>query len=100
MSREQILREMVLSSVADDYESFELIEEQLARLAGEAKINFTADQLAAHLGDLIRDGLVRAYVLSPQPPHVRVAEFSPERLDELWYLATPDGLKVVKAQEG
>jgi len=99
MSREETLRQMVLSSVANDYESFELIEEQITRWAGEAKIDFTTDELAKHLGDLIRDGLVSAYVLSPQPPHSTVAEFSSERLDELWYLATPEGLKVVKTQE-
>ena len=95
MSREETLREMVLSSVANDYESFELIEEQVTRWTGEAKINFTADELAKHLQDLIREGLARAYVLSPQQPHSTVAEFSLERLDELWYLATPEGLKVV-----
>jgi hypothetical protein len=100
MSREQTLREMVLSSVADDYESFELIEEQVARWAGDAKMDFTANELAEHLGDLIRDGLIRAYVLSPRPPHSAVAEFSPKRLAELWYLATPEGTKVVKVQEG
>ena len=98
MSREETLREMVLSSVADDYESFELIEEQVDKWATEAQIEVTADEMALHLADLIRSGLVRAFVLSPQQPHSVVAEFSPERLDELWYLVTPEGVKKVKAQ--
>ncbi|HEY2822157.1 MAG TPA: hypothetical protein VGJ06_14025 [Candidatus Acidoferrum sp.] len=100
MNREETLREMVLKSVANDWESFALIEEQIQKWANEAEIEVTADEMARHLTDLIRDGLVKAYVLSPQAPHSVVAEFSPVRLDELWYLVTPEGLTVVKALEG
>jgi hypothetical protein len=98
VNSEETLREMVLSSVADDWESFALIKEQVEKWAKEAQIEVTADEMNLHLVDLIRDGLVRAYVLSPQPPHSEVAEFSLERLDELWYRVTAEGVKVVKAQ--
>jgi hypothetical protein len=99
MYREATLREWVLESVANDYESFALIEEQVKGWATEAKVEITADEIAAHLRNLIRDGLVRAYVLSPREPHSVAAEFSPERLDELWYLVTAEGMKIVKARE-
>jgi hypothetical protein len=99
MNREKTLRQWVLESVANDYESFELIEEQLEKWADEAQLEVTEDEMILHLANLIRDGLVRAYVLSPQQPHSAVADFSPERLDELWYLATREGLKIVKDLE-
>jgi hypothetical protein len=99
MNREKTLRQWVLESVANDYESFELIEEELKKWAKEAVLEVSADEITVHLANLIRDGLVRAYVLSPQPPHSVVAEFSSDRRDELWYWVTPEGLKLVREQE-
>ena len=100
MSREQTLREFVLDSTANGYESFLCIQEQIEMWVKEDKIEeFTKDEIAAELGNLIRSELIRAYELSPQKPHSKVAEFGPERLDELWYLVTAEGMKLVKARE-
>jgi hypothetical protein len=100
MSRHETLRDLVLGSTANDYESFSYIQEQIGRWVKQQGIaEFTVDEVAGELEKLIRSGHIQAYELSPKKPHSKVVEFSKDSLEELWYLVTPDGLKEVKAQE-
>jgi hypothetical protein len=100
MSRDETLREMVLGSTADDYESFFYIQEQIGRWVKQRQIvELTQDEIALKLETLICSGHIRAYELSPKDPHSKVVDFIRDRLDEFWYLVTAEGLKEVEPQE-
>jgi|ERR1700674_1162575 len=96
-NREQMLSEFILEAMANDYESFACILDQVTKWAGEKQLHVTRDDIAVNLGNLIRSGYAKAYILSASPPHSQVAEFSHEHIDDLWYHPTPAGKKLVEA---
>jgi hypothetical protein len=92
---EQALYENVLNEEADDYESFEYLLEHSQNWANERGESVTRDEVAAALVRAIREGDAKAYLLSPHPPHSQVAEFSLDRIDDLWFYVTPKGKQFV-----
>jgi len=92
---EQALYEVVLSNMADDYESFEYLLEHVQQWASEKGVSVTRDVVAEALGRSIRNGDAEAYILSPVPPHSQVVEFTIDRIDDLWFYVTPKGKQIV-----
>jgi hypothetical protein len=88
LERSQFVKELVLSRIADDYESFEHITDSLSRLPGASP---RPEEIREALAALIADGSAASYYLSPQPPHVTRAEFSQESIANLWFYVTPLG---------
>ena len=86
--------------MADDYESFELIFEMVndPERDGIQGVLSTPNEVTSALAELIRDGDAQAYVLSSQEPHATKVEFSQERLHELWYYLTKQGIAIVEKQ--
>jgi|HubBroStandDraft_6_1064221.scaffolds.fasta_scaffold1996190_2 hypothetical protein len=100
MSQEQTLRELVLCSTANDFESLFYIQEQIENWVKEQRIaEYTREEIVAELEKLIRSGHIRAYELPPQEPHSTVVEYNHDRLGELWYLVSAEGMKDVKTLE-
>jgi hypothetical protein len=95
--RAEMLRQFILEAMANDYESFECIEEQVKKWMKNEQTGVTKQELALTLETLITEGYARAYILSPVPPHSKFEKFSLERLDELWYHLTTRGKQLVKA---
>lgn len=88
-TRQLTIDEHVLQAIADDYESFELIAEQVDKWMKEDNVPEPSScEVSDALGRLIHQGHAQAYVLPPTPPHVTPVEFSQDRLHELWYYAT------------
>jgi len=56
---------------------------------------FGRQELLSELADLIRTGYAQAYILSAQPPHTRVADYSEGRADDLWFLLTAAGIRAL-----
>lgn len=92
---EQALYEIVLTNMADDYESFEYLLEHAQQWASEKGVSVTRDAVAASLGRAIREGDAKAYMLSSRPPHSQPVEFSLDRIDDLWFYVTPKGKRIV-----
>jgi hypothetical protein len=83
------------NAVANDYESFDTIVDEVMKWARAEGRSFRREDILEALRALIRDGYVRAYEMTPEP---RVADFTPERLNELWFYATPIGKKLANGQ--
>jgi len=82
--------------MSDDYENFEIVFEQTERLAGLKGMNVTESEVAEALSRAIGEGYAEAYLLSPQIPHGRKVEYSPDQLHELWFYVTPRGKSAAK----
>ena len=95
--RENFLMECIISVASDDYESFAIIFEQTSRLGMQKGIYVTEAEVARAIERAIAGGFAQAYVLSPHEPHSVKVEYSPERLDELWFYVTPHGKRAAKS---
>jgi hypothetical protein len=96
----QTIKDSVRRAMADDYESFELILKGVnnPEWVGVEGVHPTPDEVTSALVELINDGDAQGYVLSPNEPHVTKAAYSEERLYELWYYLTKQGIAIVKKQ--
>ena len=70
MNRDELVRLLVLDSIADDYENVDQIilgevGEQLAKMGMTIK----RQEIVNALGGLIQDGLAKAYLLSAREPY-------------------------------
>ena len=95
--RESFLMDCVISIVSDDYESFEIIFEQISRLAVLKGFNVTVAEVTEALEHTMVAGLTEAYVLSPQEPHPKKVSYSADELHELWFYVTPSGKTLAKS---
>jgi hypothetical protein len=96
MDRAAFFRDCVITIASDDYESFEIILNDTEKIASERGLKISDIEVAEALRSLIADGLLEAFFLSPQKPHVTKVKYSPDRLCELWYYVTPGGKKLAK----
>jgi hypothetical protein len=96
MDQAGFVRDCVVTIAADDYENFELIFEEAKCVAAIRGIVVNEAEVAEALRRAIGDGLMDAYVLSPQPPHSTKVEYDPDRLHELWFYVTPHGKSTAK----
>ena len=95
-SRERVIDEFVVEAVANDYENFECVVQQVTKWSARIGLRTTRQELIDALERAIGNGYALAYSLSPQEPHSQVVEFSRARLDELWFYVTPKGREFVK----
>ena len=85
------LKDCVITTASDDYESFERIFDDTKRIASSRGMSVDADEVAGALRMAVEEGLLEAFDLSPNPPHSIKVEYSADRLRELWYHVTPRG---------
>ena len=95
----QMLHDLVLEAMANDYESFDCILDQVSPWATGRGVSVTRREVAEAVERAILDGCAQAYLLSPQPPHSQPVAFSSDRLDDLWFHVTPKGMQRVKELE-
>ena len=102
MNREisAFLKDCIVITVSDDYESFETIRNNIALRARARAFEISEKQIARALLATITEGLVDAYVLSPTPPHSTKVEYSDEQLNDLWYYVSPRGKALVDRRLG
>jgi hypothetical protein len=92
-----LLKDCIVAAVSDDYETFETIVTDVARLPKRKPFEISQTQVAEALRNAIAEGLVDAYVLSPTPPHSTRVEYTDEQLHNLWYYVTARGKAAAKA---
>jgi hypothetical protein len=97
--RPELVRKYVMASMADDYESLELIVDSVSALAREDGFPaFDKQAVQTEISELIRDGYAKAYILSPTPPHAVVTEYLDTRADEFWFMLTALGIQAMNGQ--
>ena len=94
---DQSLKNAVLSIISDDYESLEHIVDSICRLPCPFEPKPNEAHIADALAGLLSEGLAAAYDLSPQPPHVRHAQFSLEHVGSLYFYITPAGREAARS---
>jgi hypothetical protein len=99
MNDKQMLHEFVLEAMANDYESFECVVEQVTLWGRARDREFTREETTDALEWVIRKGYAQAYLLSAQPPHTKQVVFSHELLEDLWFYVTRHGKQLVKDLE-
>jgi len=86
-----------MSSIADDYEDFEMVSSTVSEWAEEDSIQFDRKEILKELAELIRSGYAQAYILSAQPPNaLLVADYSEAHADDLWFMLTRAGIGIMK----
>ncbi len=97
MTEISAIEKCVLSTVADDYESWQLILCSVRQFARENGVVVRRSQVLQALERLVNSGLVQCYVLRSVPEDwaTRV-NWDHKRLYELWYYITPSGLSLIK----
>jgi hypothetical protein len=71
-----------MSSIADDYEEFEMVSNTATKWAEEDGLQFDRKEVLRELAELIQLGYAQAYILSAHPPHTLVADYSEARADD------------------
>lgn len=99
MNDTPMLHELVLEAMANDYESFECIIEQVTIFARNRGRTFTRQETAEALEWAIDEGYAQAYLLSSHPPYFTQIAFSHERLSAQWFYVTSAGKQLVKDLE-
>ena|SRR5438105_1547127 len=94
-SGERILDDFVLEAMSNDYESFQCILDQVRKWSDEKGLSTSRGQVLEALQRVITQGYARSFSLSPHEPYCYPAEFSLDRLDELWFHVTPKGRELV-----
>jgi hypothetical protein len=84
-----------MSSIANDYEDFEMISNTVTKWAEEGSLQFERKEILQELAELIRSGWAQAYILSVQPPHTLIADYSEAHADDLWFMLTPAGIRAM-----
>ena len=96
MDRDEFIRRLVLNEIVDDYENVDqIIEPVVVRFA--AKLGWTIDrpEIVSRLTELVEGGFVKAFRLSPFPPHSTQLEGMPplpvEEYFETYFYPTVKG---------
>lgn len=68
MNRNELVRRMVLREISDDYENIDqIILPNVAKQCSKLGFVVERSQIVTALGELIQDGLAKAYLLSSTP---------------------------------
>ena len=95
--QDEVLKNLVLRAVADDYESLEKISEDIYLWASERSLKVGPRGILNALKDLIGEDYVRSYFLSAGPPgSAEMVSFDENKLHDLWFYVTPRGKKRVE----
>ena len=95
-NRDQVIRKHVLFAMANSDEDFATIVSEVTKFASEEGIAVDRQTILEKLGEVIKEGYAQALAVSPERPNIaKPTEFSPERVEDLWFYVTPKGKKLV-----
>lgn len=85
-------------SIADDYESLQMVTDETSKLASEHRISIDRTEIIEELRRLIDEDYARAYIFSDEPSNSpRAVAFSSSPPDELWFYETRKGIELLEA---
>ena len=85
-----------MTEIADDYEEFEWLLKCVNRWGAAHGIAVDRQTVLEKLGELVSESCATAYVYSETRQEFDPVEYSPERLDELWFYVTPKGKQLAR----
>jgi hypothetical protein len=81
---------LILESIANDYENFEAICQEVQKWASEEGLVVDKCEIATHLSELLFSGDVHAYELSSQSGKASQVVYDERKIDQLWFFpSTP-----------
>jgi hypothetical protein len=92
-NRTEFVEALVLNSIADDYEDFDRVFDEVTEWAGFRGLQLTRNEVADALERAVNTGRAQAFALSTVPPCSTPVSFTTEKLDQLYFLLTPEGRK-------
>lgn len=98
MTRQELIRLLVLAEISDDYEEPCHILERVARSARICGASASVEDVRSALLGLITSGLARAYWLSPREDASEFNGIPPaQKFSEYYYYITPKGKHALAA---
>ena len=103
--RSEAALELVITSIADDYESLEIILESinewkedrdLESWPARRAVPVSRAEVIEALRELSREGYAQTYILDTKEPYAQPVEFREDQVDDLWFYVTPKGEHAVK----
>jgi hypothetical protein len=82
---------MVLESVANDYERFDHIADQIAMWTETPLDRLDVEQIRVALAVAINSGYIDAYELNSRPPHAVKVSMTSTSPDRCWFLISERG---------
>ena len=91
------IRKLILRAIADDYEEFNRVVQDVKGWAAERGIAVQRQFILALLDGLVRDGYAQAYMLSAVPTaSAQAVAFNASHVDDHWFYVTPKGAQLVR----
>ena len=99
MTSKDLLRTLVLSAIADNYENSDWITENVVHLAGECGFLVERPDVERTIGDLIGEGLARAYRLTAteDPAEEMTGIPTAAEFGDAYFLMCESGLAVLRS---
>jgi hypothetical protein len=91
-----VLRECALRAIADDYEEFERIFDDVSAWVAERGTSATRTAIRHALENLVSEGYAQAYDLKADGSDPRPVRYVPADLSKLWFYVTPVGKGLAK----
>jgi hypothetical protein len=98
--RQEQIRDLVLQTISDDYESLEYIVEHLSQQPELEALGIDVKEITEALESLVQDRLAASWLLSPVPPHATEVPFSYDSIERLWFYVTVLGKKAATSAQG
>ena len=96
MQSDELTRALVMAAIADDYEDFKMIADEVTRWTKERGLKVNPSEIHGHLTKLINDGLAKAYRLSQK---LGAKEIPPPSLEDMstdiYFFLTSEGKRSV-----
>lgn len=103
--RSAAILELVLDTMADDYESLETIllslnewgdSSDLEAWPAARAIPVSRAEVIRALRELTDEGYAQSYILDTKEPFAKPVEFQKEQVDDLWFYVSPKGANALK----
>jgi hypothetical protein len=107
MTRAELIRMLVLNSIADDYENLEQIAKDVTRMSTECGVSVSTDEILNGLSDLIESNLATAYrfdrfrdrwiEFKSMPERSEIGSPRETNINDAWFWVTERGKEMVIA---
>jgi hypothetical protein len=94
-----LLKEFVIGAVADDYESIEILTQEIQHWSKEHQKTFSQQLLIAALTETIEEGAVVPYLYNVQLNRMEKASFDNHRINDYWFLISEEAKQELRRQQ-
>jgi uncharacterized protein len=92
----ELLKEYVINTVANDYENFEMLSQQIRQWPAEYQASYSSAALVEALNQAIREGEVVSHLYDATLGRMKPESLDVGRIDEYWFLASEKAKRALK----